>query len=250
MPTAAISSPAATTEPTARGTAEKPSPLAAAPEPIPLDILFEDDHLLVVHKPHGMLVHPSVRERSGTLMNGLLHHAPHAEAIRLPHRLDRDTSGLMVVTKTARAVHSIALQFLHRTVEKRYAALVAGVVAEEEQLIDAPIGRDRLARPQWGIRNEGRTAQSRLHVRERSAGGTLLALTPITGRTNQLRLHCLHIGHPIFGDTIYSGPPAPRLCLHAERLAFHHPITNERMAFERMAEFNFPPNSSQNNPSA
>lgn len=208
------------------------SPLAAAPEPIALDILFEDDHLLVVNKPAGMLVHPSVRERSGTLMNGLLHHAPHAEAIRLPHRLDRHTSGLMVVTKTARAVHSIALQFLHRTVEKRYLALVAGIVEPDEQIVDAPIGRDRLARPQWGVREEGRAAQSRLEVLRRGVDRTLLALTPITGRTNQLRIHCLHIGHPIFGDIIYGGPPAPRLCLHAERLGFSHPLTLERLRFE------------------
>ena len=213
------------------------SPLAAAPEPIALDILFEDDHLLVVNKPPGMLVHPSVRERSGTLMNALLHHAPDAEAIRLPHRLDRHTSGLMVVTKTARAVHSLALQFLHRTVEKRYLALVAGLVAADEQLVDAPIGRDRLARPQWGVREEGRAAQSRLEVLRRDAGLTLLALTPITGRTNQLRIHCLHIGHPIVGDTIYGGPPAPRLCLHAERLGFSHPVTDERLRFESTADF-------------
>lgn len=211
------------------------SPLAAAPEPIALDILFEDDHLLVVNKPAGMLVHPSVRERSGTLMNGLLHHAPDAEAIRLPHRLDRHTSGLMVVTKTARAVHSIALQFLHRTVEKRYLALVAGIVEQDEQIVDAPIGRDRLARPQWGVREEGRAAQSRLEVLRREADRTLLALTPITGRTNQLRIHCLHIGHPIIGDTIYGGPPAPRLCLHAERLGFSHPATHERLRFESAA---------------
>jgi 23S rRNA pseudouridine1911/1915/1917 synthase len=213
------------------------APLAAAPEPLPLDILFEDEQLLVVNKPSGMLVHPSVRERTGTLMNGLLHHAPQAEAIRLPHRLDRDTSGLMVVTKTARAVHSIALQFLHRTVEKHYTALVSGIVAQDEQLIDAPIGRDRLARPQWGVREEGRAAQSRVNVLQRFADRTLLSLTPITGRTNQLRIHCLHIGHPIFGDVLYSGPPAPRLCLHAELLAFHHPITNERLRFERASDF-------------
>jgi len=213
------------------------NPLAAVPEPISLDVLFEDDQLLVVSKPSGMLVHPSVGERSGTLMNGLLHHAPQAEAIRLPHRLDRDTSGLMVVTKTARAVHSLALQFLDRTVEKRYAALVAGVVELDEQVVDAPVGRDRLARPQWGIRDEGRAAQSRLAVRERFDGRTLLALTPITGRTNQLRLHCRHIGHCIYGDVIYGGPPAPRLCLHAERLSFHHPLTNERLRFERAASF-------------
>ena len=211
-----------------------PAPVA---EPIALDILYEDDHLLVVDKPAGMLVHPSVRERTGTLMNGLLFHAPDAEAIRLPHRLDRHTSGLMVVTKTARAVHSIALQFLHRKVGKVYAALVSGVVQSDEQLIDAPIGRDRMARPQWGVRDEGRAAQSRLLVRERFSDRTLVALTPITGRTNQLRIHCLHIGHPIVGDTIYSGPPAPRLCLHAESLSFLHPVTNESLHFERAAEF-------------
>ncbi|MEP7366946.1 MAG: RNA pseudouridine synthase, partial [Acidobacteriota bacterium] len=91
--------------------------------------------------------------------------------------------------------------------------------------------------PQWGVREEGRTAQSRLQVRERLADRTLLSLTPVTGRTNQLRIHCLHIGHPILGDVLYSGAPAPRLCLHAESLAFHHPLSNERLHFERAADF-------------
>lgn len=210
---------------------------AVAPEPLPLDILYEDEHLLVVNKPPGMLAHPSVWERTGTLMNALLHHAPEAEAIRLPHRLDRATSGLMVVTKTARAVHSLALQFLRRTVEKRYAALLAGVVEAGACEIGAPVGRDRAARPQWGVRDEGRAALSRLWVVRREAARTLVELEPVTGRTNQLRIHCAHIGHPVVGDGLYGGPGAARVCLHARRLAFHHPAAGQLLVFERAAEF-------------
>ena len=213
-----------------------PAP-AVAPEPLPLDILYEDAHLLVVNKPPGMLVHPSVRERTGTLMNALLHHAPEAGAIRLPHRLDRATSGLMVVTKTAHAVQSLALQLLRRTVEKRYTALLAGVVKDDEREIDAPVGRDRAARPQWGVREEGRAALSRLWVVRREVAHTRVLLEPVTGRTNQLRIHCAYIGHPVAGDDLYGGPGAARLCLHAGRLAFHHPATGQFLVFERAAEF-------------
>ncbi len=143
------------------------------------------------------------------------------------HRLDRETSGLLVVTKTQRALSSLSRLFQKRRVEKRYHALVAGCVSEDELTIEAPIGRVEAGVPWWRVvaagGGGGRAAETRLRVRERGRRTTLVELEPVTGRTNQLRIHCAHAGHPIIGDAWYGGREAPRLCLHASRLAFNHP---------------------------
>jgi 23S rRNA pseudouridine1911/1915/1917 synthase len=191
-------------------------PNSMTPEPIPLEILYEDEHICV-------LVYHFNRSR-------------HGELIRpgIAHRLDRDTSGLMVVAKTGRALSILSRHFRRRLVEKRYMALVFGRVSEDEGVISAPIGRALGGEPRWRALEGGKAAQTRFRVLERiDLRASLLELEPITGRTNQLRIHCAHMGHPIFGDDKYGGPAGPgRLFLHASRLVFYHPAGGRtRMEF-------------------
>ncbi len=235
---------------------------AMRPEDIPLDIVFEDAELIVVNKPAGMLMHPSHRENSGTLLNALVYHvngsepgaiatgflsspngasdhknpvatAPGSDFIRpgLPHRLDKQTSGLVVVAKTARAHRILSGHFMRKRVEKRYLALVEGVVLKDEGTIAAPIGRYADLKF-WSVKSDGKHSESRYKVRERFAGTTLLELEPVTGRTNQLRIHCELIGHPIVGDIQRGGREYGRLCLHAYKLAFPHPNDGVRLELE------------------
>lgn len=221
---------------------------AMTPEPIPLEILFEDPHLIVVVKPAGMVVHPAGRHRSGTLANALAHHFNVAGAADPPirpgivHRLDRATSGLMVVAKTQRALSRLTVQFQNKQVTKRYVARVHGLVSEDAGEWSAPIGSDPHSTPRWGIREHGRPAVSRYRVRRRLGEMTELELEPVTGRTNQLRLHCAHFGHPIAGDTLFGQPEDgfERLHLHASVLEFRHPETGEPMRFEDPAPFHAP----------
>jgi 23S rRNA pseudouridine1911/1915/1917 synthase len=208
------------------------------PEAIPLEIIFEDAEFLVVNKPSGMLVHPTVRVRTGTLLNALAHHLNTskngAEDFRragLVHRLDKDTSGLVVIAKNPRAHRILCSHFQRKLVEKRYFALVEGVLPEDSGMIDAPIGRYAEARL-WNIKEDGKRAVSRFWVKQRFNDKTLLELEPVTGRTNQLRIHLAHVGHPILGDIKYGGREFERLCLHAFRLSFWHPNGSERLNFE------------------
>jgi 23S rRNA pseudouridine1911/1915/1917 synthase len=207
-------------------------PNSMTPEALPLDIAHETASFLVVNKPAGMLVHPTLTVKTGTLLNGLAHYlnrTPNAAFIRpgLVHRLDRETSGLIAVAKTQRALSILTRHWQEHRVAKLYLALTHGVIAPDEILIDAPIGRDEDERPFWRVLATGRQAQTRLLVLERQANHTFVELEPITGRTNQLRIHCAHLGHPIVGDKLHGRPEdaAPRLCLHAAQLAFHDPDT-------------------------
>lgn len=208
---------------------------AMTPEPIPLDILHEDADLLVVDKPAGMLVHPTRTVKSGTLANALTYHLNRGSQalVRpgLPHRLDRATSGLLVVAKNQRALGVLSRHFHRRLVEKRYLALVHGRVQTDELTISAPIGREEGAWPKWRVTEGGRAAESRLRVIERRGQATLVELEPVTGRTNQLRIHCAHAGHAIVGDGWYGSGVEARLCLHAARLAFNHPSGGARVEF-------------------
>ena len=208
---------------------------AMRPENIDLDIVFEDEQVIVVNKPAGMLVHPSHRENSGTLLNALVYHlnqnTPKLVRPGLIHRLDKQTSGLIVVAKTARAHRILSGHFMKKRVEKRYLALVEGVVLEDEGTIEAPIGRFAELK-YWSVKVDGKHSESRFKVRERFKDTTLLELEPVTGRTNQLRIHCELIGHPIVGDTARGGRGFERLCLHAYRLSFSHPSSGERMKFQ------------------
>ncbi|CAN5367755.1 RluA family pseudouridine synthase [soil metagenome] len=204
-------------------------------EDIPLEVIFEDEEIIVINKPAGMLMHPSHRENSGTLLNALSFYLnkTSAKQVRpgLPHRLDKQTSGVVVVAKTARAHRRLSEGFMKKRVRKRYLALVEGLVKDDEGTIVAPIGRYPELK-MWNVKEDGKLSESKYVIRERNADTTLLELEPITGRTNQLRIHCQLIGHPIVGDTQRGGREFGRLCLHAHKLGIPHPLTREIMTFE------------------
>ncbi len=209
------------------------------PEDLPLEVIYEDAELLVVNKPSGMLIHPTVRIRSGTLLNAVAHHlnSDDPEFFRragLVHRLDKGTSGIVVLAKTLSAHRVLARHFQRKLVEKRYLAVVDGELADDAGTIEAPIGRFAEERI-WAVKEDGKQSTSKYRVLGRRNGRTLLELEPVTGRTNQLRIHLAHIGHPIFGDARYGGPRFPRLCLHAFRLTINHPVSGESLHFEAPA---------------
>lgn len=218
------------------------------PEAIPLEIVFEDAALLIVVKPAEMLVHPTNRDKNGTLLNALSYYLNQETKIGdelstsavvrpgLVHRLDKKTSGLMVVSKTARAHRSLTRQFQKKLVGKKYLALVEGLVEADAGTIDAPIGRFA-EKKHWDVKTGGKESETRFKVLERFADTTLLELEPVTGRTNQLRIHCAFVGHPIVGDTARGGREFARLCLHAGKLSFWHPTTHEPVEFESKKMF-------------
>lgn len=185
-------------------------------ESIPLEILFEDEDLIAVNKPSGMLVHPTGRERTGTVANAL-RGLGHREAHFL-HRLDRGTSGVLLAAKRLPPHSPLARLFETRSVEKQYLAVVAAPVSWDEQTVTLPIGRDPDRAPQWNTDPAGASAETRLRVLSRAGGQVLLEANPVTGRTNQIRIHCAALGHPILGDASYGGAPHSRLLLHAWRL--------------------------------
>ena len=224
--------------------AEKSS---ATPEPIPLDILFEDEHIIAVNKPAGLLAHPSNTEKSGALTNALAYHFWHTAGspIRpgLIHRLDRNTSGVMVIAKTPRAHRTLSKHFRERRVKKFYLALLSGRMEKDSGEVDAPIGSDPKVWPHWRVTPEGeggKPAQTLYRVKRRFKAHTLVELEPLTGRTHQLRIHCDLIGHPIVGDPIYASSVDPLAAkhklkqhlLHAARLVFRHPATGKEMNLE------------------
>ncbi len=211
------------------------------PEAIALQVVFEDEQLLVVDKPAGLVVHPGSGNRSGTLMNALLHHAPQLAAIPragIVHRLDKDTSGLLVVAKTLAAQTDLVRQLQARTVKRHYLALVHGTLAKDGT-VDAPIGRHPVQRTKMAVVERGREARTHYAVRERFAAATLVECRLETGRTHQIRVHMASIGHPLVGDPTYgkrkSGDARldafPRQALHAFRLALIHPATGVEMAW-------------------
>jgi 23S rRNA pseudouridine1911/1915/1917 synthase len=229
-----------------------PAPAELTPEEIALDIVYEDAEAVVVNKPAGMVVHPAAGVHSGTLANALAFHfrqlSERAGAFRpgIVHRLDRDTSGLVVVAKTAQAHENLAEQFRARTVFKSYAALVHGVVREEKGRVEQPLARDPRQRTRMAVVRGGRAALSLWRVRRRYERFTLLDVEIKTGRTHQIRVHLAWMKHPVVGDETYGGgrdktvpDPALRAAvaalgrqfLHAERLGFHHPRTGEWLSF-------------------
>lgn len=222
-----------------------PPPIEAAsaqPEAIPLDVVYEDDALIVLNKAKGMVVHPAPGHASGTLVNALLHHIPTLEGIggvRRPgivHRLDKDTSGLMVVAKTERAHRRLVQALKAREVRRIYIALAHGNLVEERGSIDAPIGRHPVDRKRMAVLEQGgREAITHFTVLERLGAYTLLELALETGRTHQIRVHLAHIGHPVVGDPKY-GRRRPELfedgqALHAAHLSFSHPISGRPLTF-------------------
>ena len=219
-----------------------PEETAQRAEDIPLAIVHEDAHLLVVNKPAGLVVHPGSGNWQGTLLNALLHHAPQLSALPragIVHRLDKDTSGLLVVARTPEAQTDLVRQLAARTVQRRYLALAHGRVARDG-VVDAPIGRHPVQRTRMAVVGSGRLARTHYRVRERFARATLLECALETGRTHQIRVHMADIGHPLVGDPVY-GPRRkardkladfPRQALHAWRLALRHPATREEVGWE------------------
>ncbi len=238
-----------------------PEPVEYLPEPIPLNILYQDSDIVVLDKQAGLVVHPAPGHSSGTLVNALLYRCPDLAGIGgrirpgIVHRLDKDTSGTMVVAKNAGALEGLAAQFKARSVSKKYLALVYGELKKDTGTIDLPIGRHPVHRKKMSTTTrKGRQAVTVWRVLERFHYITLLEMTLETGRTHQIRVHCSTIDHPIVGDPIYrprklfkdlnkpkNSLPAsiidllkaiPRQMLHAWQLGFNHPRTGERLSFE------------------
>ena len=210
---------------------------AYRPEAIGLAVLHEDDHLLVIDKPAGLVVHPGSGNWAGTMLNALLHHAPASAQLAragIVHRLDKDTSGLLVVAKNEPAQAALVRQLQARTVKRTYLALARGRVAANGT-VDAPIGRHPVHRTRMAVVADGKPALTRYRVRERFAAHTLLECELETGRTHQIRVHLASIGHPLEGDALYAGRGPrtfSRQALHAWKLAFVHPRTQEAVAYE------------------
>ncbi len=232
------------------GNIPAPEPIACEPEAIPFCILHEDDDILVIDKPAGMVVHPAPGHFSGTLVNAILYHCPDLEGIGgkirpgIVHRLDKDTSGILVVAKTAAAQVHLAAQFKDRSLQKTYLALVAGRMKTASGVIDLPIGRHPVDRKKMSVLSKrNRDARTLWRVKELFDTASFLEIEIKTGRTHQIRVHCASMQHPVVGDTVYgyrnSGAHLPavlktvaRQMLHAWRIAFTHPATGEKMHVE------------------
>lgn len=209
------------------------------PEDIPLKVLYEDDWIIVIDKPAGIVVHPGAGNKTGTIVNALLYHCGKlpegSDELRpgIVHRLDKDTSGVLVAAKNDRALRSLAKQFQARVVKKRYLAVVKGVPPMDNGVIDAPIARSAADRKKMGVENErGKNARTIYHMVKKFKGLTLLRIDLETGRTHQIRVHMKHIGCPVLGDPVYGrADGVKRQALHAEMIGFMHPDTGKYMEF-------------------
>lgn len=218
---------------------EQPQKIDLEPEDIPLDIVYEDDDVIVVNKPQGMVVHPAPGHPDHTLVNALLYHSPLSTINGefrpgIVHRIDKDTSGLLMVAKNDMAHHSLAAQLKAKTNKREYVALVHGIIKENQGTIDAPLGRSLKDRKKQTVVADGRHAVTHFRVLERFRHYTLVACRLETGRTHQIRVHMKYIGHPLAGDPLY-GPrktlPGNGQYLHARLLGFKHPRTGKQMTF-------------------
>ncbi|MFZ5596463.1 MAG: RluA family pseudouridine synthase [Bacillota bacterium] len=220
-----------------------PVELVVQPEPIPLDIYYEDYDLLVINKPRGMVVHPAPGNHTGTLVNALLYHCRDLSGINgvvrpgIIHRLDKDTSGLLMVAKNDFAHLDLARQLSERKVRKNYLALVRGTLREDRGTVNAPIGRHHVDRQKMAVEfRNGKPAVTHYSVIERYSGLTYIMVRLETGRTHQIRVHMAYIGHPLLGDKKYGQPQnsfgLEGQFLHAAQLGFLHPRSREEMFFE------------------
>ncbi|EOS7906658.1 RluA family pseudouridine synthase [Enterococcus hirae] len=219
----------------------EPETLSIEAEDIPLEIVYEDEAVAVVNKPQGMVVHPSAGHPNGTMVNALMYHVKDLSSINgvirpgIVHRIDKDTSGLLMVAKNDLAHESLAKQLKDKTSLRKYVALVHGVIPHEKGTINAPIGRSKVNRKMQAVREDGKPAVTHFNVLERFNDFTLVELTLETGRTHQIRVHMKYIGYPLAGDPVYG--PSKTLkgngqFLHAKLLGFTHPIIGQEMVFE------------------
>jgi 23S rRNA pseudouridine1911/1915/1917 synthase len=241
-----------------RFTLPSPPPQEAQPEEIPLDVVYEDDQLIVVNKPAGLVVHPAHGNYTGTLVNALLHHCRNLSTLNDPvrpgivHRLDKETSGLLVAAKNDVAHAFLARQFAKRTIRREYQAIVWGTFPVREGLIEADLGRSKSDRKKMAVVEGGKPAATEYAVLERFGYLSLVRLRLRTGRTHQIRVHLAHIHHPVFGDPTYNGrhivagPGTPRQkaevqrmldgihrqALHAKTIGFVHPVTRKELFFD------------------
>ena len=220
---------------------DEPEPVELLAQDIPLDIVYEDDDIIVINKPRGMVVHPSAGHGEGTLVNALLHHCDKMPVIGgkmrpgIVHRIDKDTTGLLAVAKNDSAHKSLSAQIKEKTARRKYKALVEGVIKEDGGEVDAPIARHRADRKKMAVVLGGRSARTIYNVEKRYINHTLLDVELKTGRTHQIRVHMAHIKHPVVGDATY-GYKKQKFnlegqLLHAYELSFDHPMTEERMVF-------------------
>ena len=219
-------------------TPEEPAPIDAVPQDIPLDVVYEDDDVIVVNKPTGLVVHPAPGHPDGTLVNALLHHCGDSlsgiggeKRPGIVHRIDRDTSGLIIAAKNDAAHLALSAQLKDHSLSRTYECLVTGNMKQDSGTVDAPIGRSSADRKKMAVVPTGRRAVTHWEVVARYPGVTHLRCRLETGRTHQIRVHMAYIGHPILGDTVYGAKkPVPGLtgqCLHAAGLRFIHPRTGE-----------------------
>ena len=224
-------------------TPPQPRPIDLVPQDIPLDVAYEDEDVIVVNKPAGMVVHPAPGHPDGTLVNALLYHCKNSLSgingeLRpgIVHRIDRDTSGLIIAAKHDRAHLALAAQLQDHSLYRLYHAVAVGGFREDSGTVDAPIGRHKTDRKRMAVTPVGREAVTHWRVVDTQNGLTHLTCRLETGRTHQIRVHMAHIGHPLLGDTVYGAKkPVPGLagqCLHAAQLTFTHPATGERMTAE------------------
>jgi len=225
--------------------------ITAAPEPIPLEIVFEDDSLLIVNKPAGLVVHPAVGNWNGTLLNALLNHDAHLETLPrggIVHRIDKDTTGLLMIAKTLQAHNSLTQQLQDRTIMREYQAITRGRMTAGGT-VDEPIGRDPTDRKRYTVRENGKHAVTHYRVGQRFTRHTLVQVKLETGRTHQIRVHMAYIRFPLLGDQVYGGrfqmPPDcseqlekelrsfKRQALHAAKLGLQHPVTDEYVEWEQ-----------------
>lgn len=219
-------------------------PINIEPENIPLEFIYEDEFLAVVNKPVNMLTHPAPGKYTGTLVNALLYHCKDSLSgingfLRpgIIHRLDKDTTGVILIAKNDFAHKSLAKQIQDRTVDKYYLAMTLGNIKEDEGIINAPIARHPVKREKMAVIQDGREAITEWRVLERFMLATLVEAKLITGRTHQIRVHFSHIKHPIIGDTVYSSVKTPKIklsgqALQAYKISFNHPKTQERLTFK------------------
>jgi 23S rRNA pseudouridine1911/1915/1917 synthase len=230
-----------------------PRPLDVEAEAIPLDVIHEDSDILVINKPSNLVIHPAAGNPSGTLVNALLHHCQDLSGIGgverpgIVHRLDKDTTGVMVVAKSDKAHLALSIAFRQHRIRKTYLAVCFGIPANPEGVVDAPIDRHPRHRKEMAVVRDGRPSRTNYQVEEEFDGTSLVSCRPATGRTHQIRVHMAHVGHAIVGDPLYAGrqwrnlaDPAiqsacrsfPRQALHARRLGFEHPLTKQDVEFE------------------